>query len=192
MQGGGHTIMQNQSSLLTRIREKGKRLTPLYRRWGQLCSCIQCYCYCCSQILLSSVHIWWMNHLAIGQAGSYCLCNKQKGFLHTVTTSVLKLVLRYRTDDKSRGLFPIHQLTRAGNNLLSLFTATNIITSWDLPWNNSETPGCSICCSCIHWSDNKCVVNATPQHTYLRAGKEEHTWAHLTFLPLLPPPSFSL
>lgn len=26
------------------------------------------YCYCCSQILLSPVRIWWMNHLAIGQA----------------------------------------------------------------------------------------------------------------------------
>lgn len=36
---------------------KGKCLTPLYRRWGQLCSCIQGYCYCCSQILLSPVHI---------------------------------------------------------------------------------------------------------------------------------------
>lgn len=29
-------------------------------RWG--------YCYCCSQILLSPVRIWWMSHLAIGQA----------------------------------------------------------------------------------------------------------------------------
>lgn len=28
----------------------------------------QGYCYCCSQILLSPVRIWWMNHLAIGQA----------------------------------------------------------------------------------------------------------------------------
>lgn len=39
------------------------------------------YCYCCGQILLSPVHAWWMNHLAIGQANSHCRCNKQKSSL---------------------------------------------------------------------------------------------------------------
>lgn len=90
-------IMQNHSSLLTRIKRKSepraRGLTPLYREWGQLCSCIQGYCYCCSQILLSPVHRWWMNHLAIGQASSYCLCNKQKRL--PVTNSVLQCVLHY-------------------------------------------------------------------------------------------------
>lgn len=67
MQGGGHFQRATGSNYAKPVlpfdkdkREvgvKGKRLTPLYRQWGQLCSCIQGYCYCCSQILLSPVHI---------------------------------------------------------------------------------------------------------------------------------------
>lgn len=155
------------------VRVKGKRLTPLYRQWGQLCSCAEGYCYCCSQILLSPVHVWWMNHLAIGQAASYCLCNKQKGFLHTVATSAPHCALHHRTNEKTRRCIFIHQLTRAQNNLQMAFTATNITTSWDLPWNNLETPGCCICCLCVHWSDNMCVVNAAEYRSLLKKKKNK-------------------
>lgn len=70
MQGEGHFLHATESNyakgeLLSdkdKREDKGKRLTPLYRGGG--------CCYCCSQIRLSPVHIWWMNHLAIGQAAS--------------------------------------------------------------------------------------------------------------------------
>lgn len=80
MQGRGHfsmqqgAIMQNLSTFdkdKGEVGVKGKRLTPRYRQRGQLCRCIGGYCYYCSQILLSPVCVWWMNHLAIGQAGFY-------------------------------------------------------------------------------------------------------------------------
>lgn len=157
------------------VRIKGKRLTPLYRRWEPLCSCMGSYCYCCSQILLSPVHIWWMNHLAIGQAGSCRLCYKQKGFLATAATSALPCVLHYPTDEKSSRLIPIYQLTRAGNNLQTPFTASNIITSWDLPWNCLETPGCSICCFRVHLSDNMCAPNTTRHSVHVGVRGERST-----------------
>lgn len=94
MYGAGHFQHATGSNYvkpvlpLTRIKKESESRAREYRWWGQLCSCIGSYR--CTQILLSLVHIWWMNHLAIGQAGSHCLCNKQKGFLHAVTTSVLQ------------------------------------------------------------------------------------------------------
>lgn len=66
MQGKGHldmqqgAIMQNLSTFDKDKGEatvKGKRLTPRYRQWGQFRRCIGGYCYCCSQILLSPVHV---------------------------------------------------------------------------------------------------------------------------------------
>lgn len=115
------------------VRVKGKKLTHLYRRWGQLCSCIGGYC--CSQILLSLVHIWWMNHLAIGQAGLHCLCNKQKGFLHTVTTSASAMRKAFTS-------FPF--INSLEQEIIQMpLRATKIITSCNL-----RTPGCSICCLC--------------------------------------------
>lgn len=133
MQGGGHFQHATGSNYAKpvlpfdkdkgEVRVKGKRLKPLYRQRGQLCSCIGGCCYCCSQILLSPVHTWWMNHLVIGQAASYCLCNKQKGILYTVTTSAC-----FTLQNQSRSI-PIRQLTRAGNNLQKPFTATDVITS---------------------------------------------------------------
>lgn len=103
-----------------KVRVKGKRLTPLHGQWGQLCGCIRGYCYHCRHMLSSPVHVWWMNHLAIGRAGSYCLCNKQKCTLHTVTTTlVLQRVLHCWTNEKSIILILNHEVTRPRNAFCS-------------------------------------------------------------------------
>lgn len=66
MQGRGHFSMQ-QGAIMQKlytfdkdkgeVRVKGKRLTPPDMQWGQLGRCIGGYYYCCSQILLSPVHV---------------------------------------------------------------------------------------------------------------------------------------
>lgn len=70
--------------LMTRTKEKS-RARGWHLRIGSGCIFADVhgggYCYCCGQILLSPVHAWWMNHLAIGQANSHCRCNKQKSSL---------------------------------------------------------------------------------------------------------------
>lgn len=72
-----------------------------------------------------------MNHLAIGQAGSYGLCSQQKDFFHIAAASVLHF---YAAAPISKGdAIPMHQIAQAQNNLQMLFTAPDIITSWDLP-----------------------------------------------------------
>lgn len=179
LQEQGEFSAWNREQLCKTSSVKGKRLTLLYRQWGQLCSWIGSYC--CSKMLLSPVHVWWMNHLAIGQAGSYCLCNKHKRFPP-------QRALHYRSNEKSSRWFAIHQFTWAGNNLQKPFTATYIITSWDLPWNNLEKPGCSICCLCIHWSE-KCTLNATAYISLCEKG--EHMGSPYIFA-ITPTPLFPI
>lgn len=75
------------------------------------------YCYCCGQILLSPVHAWWMNHLAIGQANSHCRCNKQKSSLPHCSLHITQTIRVEEKKKKRRGALnpphPILQLTRA-------------------------------------------------------------------------------
>lgn len=98
---------------------KGKRLTPLYRQWGQLCSCIRGYCYCCSQILLSpSAHM--MNESPCNRSSRivvFSAMNKKASFKLWPPLCLSVFFTFYRTGEKRSRSFPIHQLTRAGNKI---------------------------------------------------------------------------
>lgn len=151
------------------------------------------YCYCCGQILLSPVHAWWMNHLAIGQANSHCRCNKQKSSLPHCSLHITQTIRVEEKKKKKEGgtesppSYPSAYSCKKNNLKMPCTRITNIMTWWwDLSWNHLETPGCRICCFvCSLIRQHVCSEKHHKAHVSVHA---EHARVHLTILPPFPAP----
>lgn len=131
-----------------------------------------------SDILVPSAHM--MNESPCNRSNRLIL-SLQQTKRHPLHCDHLSAFYIPRTNQKGSRSIPIHQLARAGNNLP--FTATNIITSWDLPWNYLGTPGCSICCSSLI-RQQVCFQRHTAAHTSACQKEGTHGFTlHFFFLP---------
>lgn len=137
----GGAIMQKQSSLWTTMKEvKGKSLTPLYGQWGQLCCwviVIAAVRYCCPQCTYDE---WFTLHRS-----SWLILSLQQAKRLLQAAQCPSLFLQQQQPNREAQLLVSYKSIYSSKKDDQMpFTATNIIPSWDLTWNNLDVGAASL------------------------------------------------